>query len=398
MPAPTNRFPRKRPMSPETTTVLKRWGIIFAAWNLIALFFVSQVVIITRMRGQALPIDGIVQQFMVCYAYMLANGAVLAMSRRFRLERPIVWRRVLLHFAVTSVLVLFVATMDFIPIMPTLAARGQLKWATFIAVLTFNFDKLVVPLWLILILEHLFNYYRVSQETRLQAAKLESQLAMAQLQALKMQLHPHFLFNSLNSISTLVLTKPEAAHAMIARLGDFLRMTINNVGTQEVSFQRELEFLETYLAIEKIRFGNNLRVDFTIDPDARHALIPNLLLQPLVENAIRHGISKLVSGRIDIRARCRAGRLHIEIYNDGPTHAVRRAAREGGLGLRNTADRLERSFPGDHVFEYKNDPEGGFQVTIDVPHIPAGRDADSGDWTGAVQSVTARAVAERTAI
>jgi sensor histidine kinase YesM len=385
-------------MSPETVTVLKRWGIIFGAWNFIALFFVAQVIIISRMRGQTPPVDGIVQQFMVCYAYMLANGAVLAMSRRFRLERPIAWGRVFLHLAVTSLLVLFVATMDFIPIMATLATRGQLKWATFITVFTFNFDKLVVPLWLILILEHMFNYYRVSRENRLRAAELESQLAMAQLQALKMQLHPHFLFNSLNSISTLVLTKPEAAHAMIARLGDFLRMTINNVGTQEVSFQRELEFLETYLAIEKIRFGNNLRVDFTIDPDARHALVPNLLLQPLVENAIRHGISKIVSGRIDIRAKCRAGRLHIEIYNDGPTHAVRRADREGGLGLSNTANRLERSFPGDHVFEYKNDPEGGFEVIIDVPHIPAGRDADSGDWTGAVQSVTARAVAEQAAV
>ncbi len=352
-------------MSKETIAVLKRWGLIVAVWNGIGLFFASQVVAFNRMRGMnSIPTYGIEQQFIACYAYMLANGVVLAMSRRFRLERPIVWRHVGLHLGVTSLLALFVGTIDFIPAMSMFAERGRLCWSTFFSVLILNFDKLIVPLWLILILEHSFNYYRVSQENKLRAAQLESQLATAQLTALKMQLHLHFLFNSLNSISTLVLSKPDLAHTMIARLGDFLRMTFNNAGTKDVTFQRELEFLETYLAIEKIRFSDRLRVNFKIDPAARDALIPNLVLQPLVENAIRHGVSKVLSGRIDLTAERRGGRLWIEIYNDGPPGMD---IRLGGLGLSNTADRLEGFYPGDHLFEYRNNPSGGFVVVLEIP-------------------------------
>ncbi len=352
-------------MSQETVKVLKRWGLIVAVWNGIGLFFSSQVFAFNRVRGvNSIPSYGFEQQFIACYAYMLANAVVLRMSSRFRLERPIVWRRVGLHLWVTSLLALFVGTIDFIPAMPMFADRGRLCWSTFFSVLILNFDKLIVPLWLILILEHTFNYYRVSQENKLRAARLESQLATAQLTALKMQLHPHFLFNSLNSISTLVLSKPDMAHTMIARLGDFLRMTINNGGTKDVTFQRELEFLETYLAIEKIRFGDRLRVNFAIDPEAREALIPNLLLQPLVENAIRHGISKVVAGRIDITVERRGTGLRIEIYNDGPPG---REIRLGGLGLSNTANRLEGFYPGNHLFEYRNNPSGGFVVVLEIP-------------------------------
>lgn len=146
------------------------------------------------------------------------------------------------------------------------------------------------------------NYYKRYREEELRRSQLEAQLTKAQLDALKMQLHPHFLFNALNSISALQMENAEAAQEITARLGDFLRMTLENVGAQEVSLRREIEFLECYLDIEKVRF-KRLTTEIEVAPEVFDCAVPNLILQPLVENSIRHGLSKqTAAGQINIRA------------------------------------------------------------------------------------------------
>jgi two-component system LytT family sensor kinase len=214
------------------------------------------------------------------------------------------------------------------------------------------------------------------------------------LQALKMQLHPHFLFNSLHAISELVHADPNLAERMIARLSEFLRLTLDHVGVQEVTLGQELHFLESYLAIEKMRFEDRLQVDFRIDPAALGAWVPNLILQPLVENALRHGLGSR-AGDATLRVECgrHNGFLSMKVFDNGPGLGAPGPATPGsgplgpgtlgsgtsspgttapgktpeGVGLGTTRERLERLYGADHRLELCNIPSGGFEVTIQIP-------------------------------
>jgi sensor histidine kinase YesM len=222
------------------------------------------------------------------------------------------------------------------------------------------------------------NYYRRYREEELNNSRLEAQLARAELQTLKMQLHPHFLFNTLHSISALQLEDVAAAQKMMARLGDFLRMTLENAGLQVVPLRREIEFLKCYLDIEQVRFGKRLTSVIEVEPEALEAPAPNLILQPLVENAIRHGIApRPAPGLIRVSAKREGGRLKIVISDNG-----RGLAQNGdgagyakeGLGLQNSRARLRQLYGSDFGFELANGAEGGLVVTLDLPLN--GRDAE----------------------
>jgi LytS/YehU family sensor histidine kinase len=210
--------------------------------------------------------------------------------------------------------------------------------------------------------------------SRLKAELTQTQLQMtqAQLEALKMQLHPHFLFNTLHSISTLLGEDVKAAHEMLTRLGDFLRMTLDNSGEQEISLQEELKFLRCYLEIELVRFQDRLTIEMTIEPETLAARVPNLILLPIVENAIQHGIATRVGhGRIAIHASRRDGQLRLEVKDNGPgmqagSSADQRLKR--GLGFANTRQRLERLYTTGQHFQLSDAPEGGLQVTLEIPY------------------------------
>ncbi len=214
-------------------------------------------------------------------------------------------------------------------------------------------------------------YYRHYREEELRASRLEAQLAQAQLAALKMQLHPHFLFNTLHSISSLQLEDAVAAQKMTARLGDFLRLTLENVGVQEVPLRREIEFLKCYLDIEQVRFGRRLAVEIEVEPEALEAQVPNLILQPLAENAIRHGIApRAASGHIKVAARREHGRLEIVISDNGcglPQNGDGANHHQEGLGLRNTRARLQQLYGTDFRFDLTNAAGGGQAVTLNLP-------------------------------
>jgi signal transduction histidine kinase len=213
------------------------------------------------------------------------------------------------------------------------------------------------------------QFYRQFRDRELKASRLEGKLAQAQLQVLKMQLHPHFLFNTLNAISALLHKDAESADIMIARLGELLRTTLENVGTQEIPLRQELEFIQPYLEIEKARLGERLEVHMEIDPEAMDAAVPNLVLQPLVENAIRHGIAPYTQkGRIEIRARRENGMLRMEVEDNGPGLSLdQQLSFRPGVGITNTRARLQQLYGPDHYFEMKNGALTGLTVTLLIP-------------------------------
>jgi two-component system LytT family sensor kinase len=213
------------------------------------------------------------------------------------------------------------------------------------------------------------SYYQRFRERELRASQLEAQLTKAHLQALKDRLQPHFLFNTLHSISALMLTDVWAADRMMTRLGDLLRMNLENDESQEISLSHELQFINAYLEIEKVRFGDRLTSSFDIPGDLLDAEIPHLLLQPIVENAVKHGISRCsTKGFIQISAIHQGLLLEIRVLNSGP-HLSHTAdfLTTGGFGLRATKERLETLFGGNQSIDIRPRKEGGAEVAIRLP-------------------------------
>jgi len=229
-------------------------------------------------------------------------------------------------------------------------------------------DWLLMTYLFLIGLAHALAYRRESEARALNAAQLETRLVEAQLQALQRQLHPHFLFNTLNTISGLIRTDAAAADVMIDQLGDLLRMTLHTSSTQEVALKDELDVLQKYLEIEQTRFGHRLRVTMNIEPETLDAQVPNLLLQPLVENAIRHGIAPNARpGWIAIDAEQTGSQLTIQIRDSGDgLPPDRLMALNRGVGLENTRARLEHLYPAAYQFAFSN-LERGFCVTVRIP-------------------------------
>jgi two-component system, LytTR family, sensor kinase len=206
-------------------------------------------------------------------------------------------------------------------------------------------------------------------DAQVRATQLEKSLAQAQLHNLRLQLQPHFLFNTLNTISSVMYEDVRVADRMIARLSDLLRMSLEQGGSQEVTLEREMEFLRLYVETMKARFEERLNVQVEADADARLALVPPLLLQPLVENSIRHGADPS-SSIVDVRVSAHRsnGTLFLEVRDHGPGLAgAKDVALHKGVGLSNTAERLERLYGGSHHIDLQNAQDGGLVVTLQVP-------------------------------
>lgn len=231
-------------------------------------------------------------------------------------------------------------------------------------------------------LYYAINYYLQVEEQADRLERLEAQATSAQLAMLRYQLNPHFLFNTLNSISTLVLLKQtDPANAMLTRLSGFLRHTLVTQPGGKVSVAQEVETLKLYLDIERMRFEERLRTVFKIDPAAAQASIPSLLLQPLVENAIKYAVSPQEEGaRISLTAQVIGTRLRVTVADTGPGMQAQAGpsrvsdslsgtrAVSTGVGLANIRDRLAQAYGDEHRFEIDNPPEGGFTVTIEIPY------------------------------
>jgi sensor histidine kinase YesM len=259
----------------------------------------------------------------------------------------------------------------------------------------FYIDMTLLGAWSALY--YAINYFLQVEEQTDRLERLEAQATSAQLAMLRYQLNPHFLFNTLNSISTLVLLKQtEPANAMLTRLSSFLRHTLVTHPGGKVTVAQEVETLKLYLEIERMRFEDRLRTVFRIDPAAADAMIPSLLLQPLVENAIKYAVSTQEEGaRINLSAQAIGPRLRLTVADTGPGMQGRSLTpapddpNSTGVGLSNIRNRLAQAYGEDHRFEIETPPEGGFTVTIEIPY-ETGVEAANGDAAkpGAAPAVT----------
>jgi two-component system, LytTR family, sensor kinase len=224
-----------------------------------------------------------------------------------------------------------------------------------------------------------FHFYRGLQQQRITTARMQSQLAEARMQALRMQIHPHFLFNTLNTISNLTETDPRTARRVIARLGELLRRALHSTEEQEVSLREELEFAEGYLDIVRERFADRLRIEFGVDPGLEAALVPNLVLQPVLENAMEHGIARtLGEGMIRTEAERVGDRLHLRVSDSGP--GLRGEAFVEGVGLSNTRARLQQLYGSEATLDLRDAGTGGVVAEIVLPYRT--REGYPADGTG----------------
>ena len=355
------------------------WGrvaLIFGIWTFIGLVFSLQWYFASFRSEQ--PVEwtrALYVQMSWSYLWALATPLVLWLARRFPIDKQTWLRNSLLNLLAATLLSFVVGIIGHIIFFLKYgrAAGRTYMFENSLRFAVSNYTEGMGVYLLIVFLVMAYSYYQRYRQGELRASQLETQLSQAQLQALKMQLHPHFLFNTLHSISALLHKDTDSARKMITRLGDFLRLTLENSGTQEVTLQQEMEFLRCYLEIERVRFQDRLTTRVFVDPDALDHYVPNLILQPIVENAIRHAVApRSTPGELEISAKQEDGFLRIRIRDNGPGLPMNRTVDslfKKGLGLMNTQTRLDRLYGVRHRFEIANDPEGGLAVTLEIPSI-----------------------------
>jgi len=293
---------------------------------------------------------------------------ILSVVYRYVIEkRPIVtWGATLLSVVTATLLYAYIDTW----VVQTIReGADQTPFAQLLLGALFK-DGLLVGAWSALY--YAINYFVRAEEQADQMLRLEAQATSAQLTMLRYQLNPHFLFNTLNSISTLVLLKQtEQANAMLSRLSSFLRFTLINEAEAKVPLTQEVETLKLYLDIEKMRFEERLRTKFDIDPAAANALVPSLLLQPLVENAIKYAVTPKEEGAdITISAQLVGQKLRIIVSDSGPGLQLgqQNHSLSTGVGMANTRERLLQAYGDQQRFEHYVKPSGGFEVLLEFPY------------------------------
>ena len=351
-----------------------RW--VFLVATLLGLFSTAQAYRLTALgyfRPPSIEITSLlILNLALWYIPAALTSTIFRLAQRFPLDSAHWLKPIAVHvlaawlFSVVHVIgMLLVRSM----LWPAAGKPPTFSWMTFAQRQYLqNLDWALMTYAAIVGLSYALTYYREAQARRLRAAHLETRLVEARLKTLEAELHPHFLFNTLHAISTLVHTNPEAADRMISRLSDLLRLTFDRSGAPGVSLQEELEFLQKYLEIEQVRFQDRLSVRFEVDPDTLDADVPRLILQPLVENAIKHGIApRSGQGLIQISARRHEDTLWIEVRDNGiGLSGGARSRLHSGVGLANTRDRLKYLY-GDRQRLAFSDGNGGLAVEMEFP-------------------------------
>jgi two-component system, LytTR family, sensor kinase len=353
---------------------LARLRIIILAWAGASVFFTA---VLELSEFGHKPLGFALYSNAVHFAFWgLALPLVTKCIRLFPLKRPKRLRNSAICLGFVAVLALIVSTAHW--------GFAFLTWfpyrssdSTFSAVLRSEVfgllpNEILIGIVLMTALQA-WEVLKDLQAERVRSMDLERQLAVSRLEALRMQLHPHFLFNTLHAVAGLTIEDPPTARRMVIALGDLLRNTLKHGGAQMRTLAEELDYSDLYLGIEKLRLGDRLALNYEIEPSAARALVPQFLLQPLFENAIRHGVSH-VTGPCEVRfsAIRRLDALEITICNEGPKRDISQGPPRFGVGLTNTVDRLRIQYGDRHTFKYVDRLEGGAQVEVSIPYAASG--------------------------
>jgi signal transduction histidine kinase len=358
---------------------LRRLGLLLLVGSVPGFIAASQTYFYAQAKDPTYPFSrALLMQYPSWQFWALATPLILLLGRRWRLERGTWPVSLAVHLPALAVLMV-----PHISIVYFAARAAGEKWfmeSSLGALLPTMMGKYVVTDLLIygviLSVGHAREYHRRYREGELAQSQLETRLAHAQLDALRAQLHPHFLFNTLNAISVLVRKQDTAGSIrMLTGVSELLRMALHNTGRQRVPLHEDLDFLERYLDIEQTRFQDRLQVSRDIEPATLGALVPNLILQPLVENAIKHGVSARSGAcRVELRALREGPRLVLEVLDDGPGLAPGWDTAGGCIGVANVKARLQQLYGKEHSFTLENRPSGGVRARLELPFQP-----DSGE-------------------
>lgn len=353
--------------------MLKRWGRIwtigFVLWTLLAFLSAAGAHVYTASMGTPVSWTQLLAwNITIALIWSLLTPIVYELSCRYTFDRSS-WRLSLPIHIVASVVLAFIGAVVLVLVNPYVTWTKEPSVPFLAHVLSRTFMD-IQRYWYVLLITQAIAFYGKYQERQLISSQLGAQLATAQLEVLKIQLEPHFLFNTLNSIAALARHDGPAAEHMTLQLADLLRMSLDGVGVHEVPLHQELTFLQKYVDIQQTRFHDRLRVETDIDLRTLDTLVPNLILQPLVENAIRHGISpRRAPGTIRISTWRDHDDVWMEIRDNGVGITRGRGlAPPEGVGLRNTRGRLRQLYNEDHAMVLEDAPGGGCTVKIRVPY------------------------------
>jgi two-component system LytT family sensor kinase len=314
-------------------------------------------------------VDVALPQFGRAFMWALLAPLILRMREKMPLSRGGWLGGVSFHLAMSFVVM---ATYYLGRMVAYVMFLGDLSGAFWETALQSFYGRNIIDMayyWAVIAFGYGVEMHQRYKNEELKAAQLEARLVETELKALREQLRPHFLFNTLNTIAVLVReNKNDQAVTLIARLSSLLRISLDNTRVHEVTVRQEMDFLERYLDIQKVRFSDRLNVGIAIDPEAMEARIPNLLLQPLVENAIVHGIApKSGPGRVDVTGHVTAGKLHLEVRDDGPGLGDGSKRAKEGVGLTNTRERIAKIYGAQGQLSLRSEPGRGVSVQIVLP-------------------------------
>jgi two-component system, LytTR family, sensor kinase len=371
--APSSKLRRNsivKPDAPPFLQSLTRIALIAAFWTLVGLAFASQFYLSSTLLGRTVTwSQAITYSLGDWYVWAILSVPVLRFARRFPPEGDQPWRTAAIHLGAALVTSLvYVVLRSVVGQVQSLLIHepvGFFEVFQPLLVKTFPFNLLIYGV--MISVAHAIDYYRKYHERTVHTLALEKNLTEARLQSLLRQLKPHFLFNTLNGIATLMHRDVHAADRMLVRLSELLRLTMNRTGQPLAPLRDEIAFIEKYLDIERIRFSDRLTSEIDIDPAALDAEVPSLILQPLVENAIRHGIEPHArAGRIEIHVQREPTALKLTVRDNGGGMPAGGLTREG-IGLANTRARLRELYGERHAFELANHPDGGLVVRLTLP-------------------------------
>jgi sensor histidine kinase YesM len=367
-----------------STSALRRWATYFLAWTGAGLFYITQDFMERLSRNQTVPWRNVLIGWMsAMYVSAIFTPGILWLGRRYALDQSVRRPAIAAHLGASIVFSLVSTFLE----VPVLAAIGTLpafkqpsSWMRdFWLLLPYDLHGGILRYWAVVGVQALFRSNQESRrrdrealELKIRTSQLAEQLTSSQLNALKMQLHPHFLFNTLSAIMVLVRQQnTRKAEAMLSRLSDLLRHTLDDVEAQEVPLWRELDFLRLYLSIEQVRFEDRLRVRIDAAPEISDALVPHMALQPIVENAVRHGLGESEEPVLIHVSVARAdGHLTLTVVDDGPGCPAPVSGQKG-IGLTNTRNRLQRLYGDDAELSMQSRTPHGVQVTMTVPYRTA---------------------------